>query len=53
MCDGDDLILNSFFNFEPVKGLKFWGHVRIFGCADNGTCKYVLNLSKALSLSDG
>ena len=25
VCDEDDLIFNSFFNFEPMKRLEFWG----------------------------
>ena len=24
-CNGDDLILNPLFNFEPMKGLEHWG----------------------------
>ena len=27
MCNGDDLILNPLFNFEPIKGLEHWGDV--------------------------
>ena len=53
MCDRDYLILNPLFNFEPVKELEVWGDVKIFGSADNGTCKSVLNMLKALNLSDG
>ena len=53
MCKGDDLILNLLFNFEPMKGLEHWGDVRMFGSTDNGTCKSILNMLKALNLSDG
>ena len=53
VCDRDDLILNQLFNFEPVKGLECWGDVKMFGIAGNGTCKSVLNMLKALNLSDG
>ena len=53
MCNGDDLILNPLFNFEPMKGLKQWGDVRMFGSASNSTCKSILNMLKALNLSDG
>ena len=31
VCNGDDLILNQLFNFEPMKGLEHWGGVRMFG----------------------
>ena len=37
MCNGDDLILNPLFNFEPVKGLEYWEDVRM--CSSAGTCK--------------
>ena len=53
VCNGDDLILNPLFNFEPMKGLEYWGDVRMFGSAGNGTCKFILNMLKALNLSDG
>ena len=53
VCNGDDLILNPLFNFEPMKGLEHWGDVRMFGRTGNGTCKSILNLLKALNLSDG
>ena len=52
VCDRDDLILNP-FNFEPMKGLEHSGNVRMFGDAGNGTCKSILNMLKALNLSDG
>ena len=51
--NGDDLILNPLFNFEPIKGLEHWGDVRMFRSAGNGTCKSILNMLKALNLSDG
>ena len=25
VCNGDGLILNPLFNFEPLKGLEHWG----------------------------
>ena len=53
MCNGDDLILHPLFNFEPMKGLEHWGDVRMFGSPSNGTCKSILNMLKALNLSDG
>ena len=51
--DEDDLILNPLFNFEPVMGLEHWRDVRMFESTHNGTCKSILNLLKALNLSDG
>ena len=51
--NGDDLILNPLFNFEPMKGLEHCGDVRMFGSTGNGTCKSILNMLKALNLSDG
>ena len=53
MCNGDDLILDPLFNFEPMKELEHWGDVRMFGCTGNGMCKSILNMLKALNLSDG
>ena len=53
MCNGDDLILNPLFKFEPMKGIEHWGDVRMFGSASNSTCKSILNMLKALNLSDG
>ena len=53
MCNGDDLILNPLFNFEPVKGLEYWVDVRMFESAGNSTCKSVLNMLKVLNLNDG
>ena len=52
VCNGDDLILNPLFNFEPMEGLKHWGDVRMFGSTCNGTFKFNLNMLKALNLSD-
>ena len=49
----DDLILNPLFNFEQMEGLEHWGDVRMFGSTGNGTCKSILNMLKALNLSDG
>ena len=51
MCNGDDLILNPFF--EPMEGLKHWGDVRMFGSTGNGTCKSILNMLKSLNFSSG
>ena len=53
VCDRDDLILNPLSNIEPVKGLEYWRDVKMFGSAGNGTYKSVLNMLKALNLSDG
>ena len=52
VCNGDDLILNPLFKFEPMKGLEHWRDVRKFECASNSTCKSILNMLKALNLSD-
>ena len=52
-CNWDDLILNPLFNFEPMKRLEHWGDVRMFGSASNSACKSILNMLKALHLSDG
>ena len=53
VCNGDDLILNPLFNFEPMKGLEYWGDVRMFGSTGNGMCKSILNMLKTLNWSDG
>ena len=53
VCNRGDLILNPLFNFEPMKGLEYWRDVKMFGSAGNGTCKSILNMLKALNLSDG
>ena len=53
MCNRDDLILNPLFNFEPMKGLEYWGDVRMCESAGNSTCKSILNMLKTLNLSDG
>ena len=53
VCNGNDLILNPLFNFEPMKGLEHWGDVRMFESASKSTCKFILNMLKALNLSDG
>ena len=53
VCNGDDIILNPLFNFEPMKGLEHWADVRMFVSTGNGTCKSILNMLKALNLSDG
>ena len=53
VCNGDDLILNPLFNFEPMEGLEHWGDVRMFGSTGNGACKSIFNMLKALNLSDG
>ena len=53
VCNGDDLILTPLFNLEPMKGLEHWGDVRMFRSTDNGTCTSILNMLKALNLSDG
>ena len=53
VCNGDDLVFNPLFNFEPMKGLQHWEDVKMFGSASNSTCKFILNMLKALNLSDG
>ena len=53
VCNEDDLILNPLFNFEPMKRLEHWGDVRMFGSASKSSCKSILNMLKALNLSDG
>ena len=53
VCNGDDLILNPLLKFEPIKGLEHGGDVRMFGSACNSKCKSILNMLKALNLSDG
>ena len=50
MCNGDALILNALFDFER---LEYWGDVKMFGSASNGTCKFILNMLKSFDLSDG
>ena len=52
MCNGDDLILNPLFNFEPMKGLEHWRDVRMFRSTGIGMCKSILNILKVLNLSD-
>ena len=52
VCNGDDLILNRLFNFEPMEGLEYWGDVRMFGSMGKGTCMTIFNMLKALNLSD-
>ena len=47
-----EMILNPLFNFESMKGIECWGDVKMFGSASNGTCKSILNISKALNFSD-
>ena len=53
MCNRDDLILNALFDFEARKRLEYWGDVKMFGSAINGTCKSILNILKAFNLRDG
>ena len=53
VCNEEDLILNPLFNFEPMKGLEHRGDVRMFGSASSSKCKSILNMLKALNLSDG
>ena len=48
VCNGDDLILNPLFIFETMKGLEHWEDVRMLGSASNSTCKFILNMLKAL-----
>ena len=53
MCNGADLIFNSLFDFEQMKELEHWEDVKMFGDAGNTTCKSILNMFNALTLSDG
>ena len=53
VCNGNDLILNSLFNFELMKRLEHWGDVRMCGSASDSTCKSIFNMLKALNLSAG
>ena len=53
LCNGDDLISNPLFNFEPMKGVEHWGDVTMFGSMGNGTYKSISNMLKAHNLSDG
>ena len=52
VCNGNDLILKPLFNFELMKGLEHLGDVRMFRSASNRACKSILNMLKALNLSD-
>ena len=52
VCNGDNLIMNPLFNFEPMEGLEHWEDVRMFGSTGNGMCKSILNMLKALNLSN-
>ena len=52
MCNGDDLKLDALFDFKPKKRLEYWGEVKMFGSACNGTCKSIWNMLKAFDLSD-
>ena len=36
-----------------MKRLEYWGDVKNFASASNGTCKSILNMLKALNLNDG
>ena len=51
-CNGNDLLLNPLFKFEPMKGLEHWGDVRMLESASNSTWKSILNMLKALNFSD-
>ena len=42
VCNRDDLILNAFFDLEPMKRLNYWGEMKIFRSASNNTCKSIL-----------
>ena len=53
LCNGDDLILYALFNFKPLERLEYWGNVKMFGSASNGTCKSILDMLKAFDLSNG
>ena len=53
MCNEDDLLLNTLFDFKPTKRLEYWGDVKMCESASDGMCKSILNVLKALNLSDG
>ena len=53
VCNGDDVILDALFNFKPMERLEYWGDVKLFGSASNGTCKSILNMLKPFYLNDG
>ena len=44
--------LNALFDFKPVKKLEYWGDVKMFGSANDDTCKSILNVVKAFNLND-
>ena len=48
VCNGDDLILNPLFNFEPMKGLEQRGDVRMFGIPRRIEHKLCVIVCKAL-----
>ena len=48
VCNGDALILNPLFNFEPMKGLEHWGDVRMFGSASNSSILSMIELSSRI-----
>ena len=52
MCNRDDLVLSSLFDFKPMKRHEYWGDVKIFGSATEGTCKSILNVLIAFNLND-
>ena len=45
--------MDPLFDFKLMKGLEYWGDVKMFVGVGNGTCKSILNMLKALNLSDG
>ena len=49
VCNGDALISNPLFNFEPMKGLEHWRNCENVGSVSNSTCKSILNMLKALN----
>ena len=53
MCNGDDLILNLLFNFEPMGGLEHWGDVRMFGSTGNVTCNVLVQSCQDLKITWG
>ena len=48
-----EMILYIGYVVKPMKGLEYWEDVKMFWGAGNGTCKSILNMLKALNLSDG
>ena len=53
VCNRYDLLLHPLFNFETMKGSKYWRDVKLFESVGISTCMSIMNMLKALNLSDG